>query len=332
MLRASTSRLPVVFTGISSGGKKLEIAVELVLKVDEKRRRLVKASVHAKLSDEEVVRLYDMFRLDTRRLDSALSRLPGKDLGIGKRVVLVGCGALGSGIAVMLAKAGVSRLVLVDHEILGWENIRRHELGGEWVGVSKAAGLKSRIERSVPDMIEVLAYNEKFQTVLGRVPAVLKDVDLVISATGDWGCDVAVEDAARVADPTIATIFTWTEAFALATHAVLLSGSSAKLTDGFDVAGSFSGTASIAARAAPAECGNVTTPFGAIETSQSQTLAARLALEFLAGRHDGADVWRTWTADASMLEDADGRWTEYWVKERGEPPTLGGVSEGTWKF
>jgi molybdopterin/thiamine biosynthesis adenylyltransferase len=333
MLRACPTRLPIVFSGSTGDGRKSEIAVELVLIRDEKGRSLTKARVQAKLPDEDVIRLYDAFPLNTRRLDSALSRLPGNDIATtGRKVVVVGCGALGAGIAVMLAKAGVSRLVLIDPELLGWENIRRHELGGEWVGAAKATALKSRLERSMPDMMEVVAFTDTFQTTLGKVPGLLNDVDLVISATGDWGCDVAVEDATRAVRPAVPTIYTWTEAFALAAHAVLLSGSARRFTEGFDATGSFSGKASNASRKVPPECGNATSPFGAVEISQSQALAARLALELISGRHDGADVWRTWTAEASTLEDANGRWTEYWLESRGQPPALGGVSEGSWTF
>lgn len=333
LLRARPKRLPVIFSGTGPKGRSFKVAVELLVKSDTKGRPPVKARVHSKLSNEEVVRLYCASPLDTRSLDEALTRLPDSSLATTrKKIVIVGCGALGSGIAMMLAKAGVTRLVLIDPELLGWENIRRHELGAEFVGAPKTEALKTRIERSVPEIEEVIAIQGTVQEALKAKPDLLTDADLAIAATGDWGSDLFLSRAASKREPALPAIYTWTEAFALATHAVLLLGRNGQFVDGFDVAGSFKGKASHANRKAPPECGNTTSPFGAVEVAQSQALAAKLALELLAGRHSGTDVWRTWTTEKSTLEDAEGKWTDYWIDNRGQPPALGGVSEGAWKF
>jgi len=86
-------------------------------------------------------------RLVTQRMDSSSSRLPeGVQRQIAAaKIIVVGCGALGSGVARMLAQAGVEHLHLVDPEKLGWENIRRHELGGGAVGYGKAEALANSI-------------------------------------------------------------------------------------------------------------------------------------------------------------------------------------------
>lgn len=333
LLRTCPRRLPIVLSGKSPGGRRFDVAVELVLRTDDKNRPLVKAKVQTKLPDEEVIWLYDATPLDTRSLDAAQTRLADKPLAaLRKKVVIVGCGALGSGIAMMLAKSGIARLTLVDPENLDWENIRRHELGAEWVGVPKATALKTRLERSIPDLEKVVAYSGTLQMALASTPNLMTDADLVISATGDWAGDIFLNDTTRGYEPALPILYTWTEAFALATHAVLLSGGKGHLTDGFDVSGSFKGQASYTARQTPPECGNATSPFGAVEVSQSQALAVRLALEFLGGRHQGAEVWRTWTSEQSTLVDAEGGWSEYWLENRGQPPAFGGISEGAWAF
>lgn len=332
-LRTSPTRLPILLTGRTSDDRTFEVAAELVLRTDPKGRRSLKARPQARLSNEDVVRLYDVTPLNTKRIDAALTRMPDRDQSsLSKKVVVVGCGALGSSIAVTLAKSGVSRLVLIDPETLDWENVRRHELGAQWVGRSKALGLKHRIERSVPDIVEVVAYDGLVEDALTSVPDILADADLIVAATGEWGSDMFINQAARERTPALPALFTWTEAYALATHAVLLSGTAGDIPDGFDVVGNFKGKASHAGRKPPPECGNVTSPFGAVEVAQSQALATKLALEFLAGRHAQADVWRTWTSDHSSLSNADGTWTDYWLEGRGVPPALGGVSEAAWKF
>ncbi|PWW03840.1 E2/UBC family protein B [Hoeflea marina] len=326
-LRACPSRLPVLFSGTKPDGAAVKVAVELVIRRDNSGRPLSKAHVQSKLANDDVIALYDIAPLNTQHLDAALTRLPGAAPGpMHKKVAIIGCGALGSGIAVMLAKAGVSRFILVDQDLLGWENIRRHELGAEWVGVSKTAAIKARIEKSLPDIEQVGAYACGIQGLLASSPKLLDDVDLVISATGDWAADVFISDSV-----TLPTLYSWVEAYALAGHSVAISGKEGRFTDGFDEVGNFKGRASVAGLKMPLECGNATSPFGAIELAQSQAVASRLALEVLAGRHDG-DVWRTWTAEEIVVQQAEGRWTNYWLETRGKPPVLGGVTEWKWAF
>jgi len=333
LLRARPRRLPVIFTGTGPNGRVFKIAVELVVRQDAKGRPPVKTREQARLDDKDVLYLYDTFRLDTRNLDAALTRLPDHDLAtVQKKVVIVGCGALGSGIAMLLAKAGVTRFVLIDPELLGWENIRRHELGAEFVGEPKAIALKGRIERTIPDVEIVQAIASSYQQAIESHPDLVEGAHLVIVATGDWGCDAFIDHALSARDQALPAIYTWTEAFALATHAVFISGTDGKFVEGFDLSGNFKGKASKASREIPPECGNTSTPFGAVETAQSQALAAKLALEFLAGRHNGDNLWRTRTCERSTFDDAQGTWTEYWLEHRGDPSELGQVFEAGWKF
>jgi molybdopterin/thiamine biosynthesis adenylyltransferase len=332
MLRACPSRLPIVFAGTKPDGSRVNVALELVRRRDLKGRPLEKTHVQAKMADNDVIRLYDVAPLNTRHLDSALSRMPNTAAASElRKVAIIGCGALGSGIAVMLAKAGVQRFILVDQDLLGWENIGRHELGAEWVGVAKTSALKSRMERSIPDIRQVDSYACGIQELIALKPSLLHEVDLVVSATGDWAADASISNAVADHGHSTPVLYSWMEAFALAAHTVVISGKKARFTDGFDQVGNFKGKASSASLKVPAECGNTTSPFGAIELAQAQALSSRLALEVLEGKHD-RDVWRTWTAETSVVEYAGGRWTDYWIERRGEPPELGGVSEGLWEF
>lgn len=332
LLRAGPSRVPIILTGTKPDGTRVAVGVELVRRRDLKGRPLEKAHIQAKLADNDVLSLYDVVPLNTRHLDSSLSRLPDPaSASVQRKVMIVGCGALGSGIAVMLAKAGVSRLILVDQDVLGWENIRRHELGAEWVGVAKSRALKSRIEKSIPDIEQVDFHTSGIQALLQSKPDLLDGVDLVISATGDWGADVFISDVAAQLKTPLPVLYTWMEAYALAAHFAVIDGSKGRFTDGFDDVGNFKGKASVAGLKLPTECGNITSPFGAIELAQSQAVASRLALEALAGRHQ-SDIWRTWIAEDSVVRYAEGAWTEYWLEQRGQPPTLGGIFEGSWEF
>ena len=66
-----------------------------------------------------------------KRQDKAfLLERAGGDLKLqSKRVVLVGCGAVGSYIAQEIAKTGIQELVLIDHDKFEANNLYRHTLG-----------------------------------------------------------------------------------------------------------------------------------------------------------------------------------------------------------
>jgi molybdopterin/thiamine biosynthesis adenylyltransferase len=66
------------------------------------------------------------------------------------RVLVVGCGALGSVIAEQLARAGVGSLVLIDRDVVEWTNLQRQTLFDESYArdaAPKAVAAKRRLER-----------------------------------------------------------------------------------------------------------------------------------------------------------------------------------------
>jgi ThiF family len=249
----------------------------------------------------------------------------------GAKVVVVGCGALGSGVARMLAQAGVEHLRLVDPENLGWENIRRHELGGRAVGLGKAQALAGTIRANLPMIGFVQGYKMTFATFAREHPEALRQADLIVSCTGDWTADASVEHALTQPGYQALAVYGWMEAHALAAHAVLVSNSSARLSDGFDEHGEFRLPAVAGGKPPPPECGGASTPFGAIELSNAQALVARLAIDALRGL-DCAPAWRSWLADAAAFEEADAAVASGWVAKRGQPGEIGGLFSGDWAF
>ena len=82
--------------------------------------------------------------------DDRLMRTPfGKALS-NRRVVVVGCGSLGSFVAVALAQEGVGYLALVDSDIHEPGNSVRHQVGIPSFGQSKAEALAKRIHSLIP--------------------------------------------------------------------------------------------------------------------------------------------------------------------------------------
>ena len=76
----------------------------------------------------------------------------------------------------MLAKAGVGRLLLLDDDVLKWENIGRHLLGADRVGKSKSKALAEFLRRQLPHLEatpEPLTWEEFYE----KLPAELEQCD-----------------------------------------------------------------------------------------------------------------------------------------------------------
>lgn len=332
LLRTGVTRLPCIFRAKADNGRIFIVALELCRKGHFVGRRAPRRRNLSTISTEDLFDQYTVKILPTKDLKVSDSRLPvsGSALATSK-VVIVGCGAVGSGIAMMLAKSGVGNLVLIDPDRLGWENIRRHELGSHFIGLSKASGLKKVLLGSLPDMRSVEAYDLTVQDSLNLKPNLFDKSDIVISATADWGGDAFLSALFETHKEFPPVLYTWTEVFGLATHAVLMTSRTRKFIDGFDSTGNFKLKASHALKQTPPECGNTSSPFGSIELAQGQAMASRLALEYLNGNVRD-DVWRSWTADNLTLQHAEGSWTDDWLKINGSPSQHGEVSENEWVF
>jgi len=104
----------------------------------------------------------------------------------GKHVVLVGCGAIGGYLSLVLAQLGAGlgggSLALVDGDHLNHRNIARHRCGLDKVGLRKATACKREIEQSFPDL-SVTALDRDVSSLKNRVMR----AELAIDATGEQG-------------------------------------------------------------------------------------------------------------------------------------------------
>lgn len=271
---------------------------------------------------------YSMQRLRTSRLDSAASRslidVPGLE---GKRVIVVGCGAIGGGVSRFLAKAGVGRFDLVDRELLGWENIRRHELGARGVGFFKANALATNLRKDFPEIVNVRPYRMTIQDLILSGSNIVEGADLIVAATGSLHADSYIDELARQFDHPIPVVFGWMEAWGVAGHALLLNGNGARFIDGFDE-GMPRRPSSQSVRSPPKECGNGTTPFGSTEVAAVQAMIADLSLDRLLDPGIN-DTWRTWWTSDRNLARAEGRWTSDFNAVK-HASSLSGILERPW--
>ena len=114
----------------------------------------------------------------------------GREPGIEpKRVAIVGAGSVGSKVAEILLRSGVTRLTLNDGDVMLPDNIERHVLDWRDVGVRKVHALKRRLLRIVPGAdIEVVAENLNWQRSAKnhalQIAAIARS-DVIVDATGD---------------------------------------------------------------------------------------------------------------------------------------------------
>ncbi|WP_419919557.1 HesA/MoeB/ThiF family protein [Candidatus Poriferisocius sp.] len=97
----------------------------------------------------------------------------------GKRVLLCGCGALGSWIAELLVRAGVSHLTVTDLATVGPDLLVRQNYTEDDVGFPKVSQLAARL-RALSDDVEV---NPRYEPSQGRVAEDVANHDLIIDAT-----------------------------------------------------------------------------------------------------------------------------------------------------
>ncbi|WP_408009353.1 thiazole biosynthesis adenylyltransferase ThiF [Pseudalkalibacillus sp. A8] len=114
-----------------------------------------------------------------------------------KHVLIVGAGALGTGNAEALVRAGVGKLTIVDRDYVEWSNLQRQQLYGEKDAVDrlpKAIAAKSRLSLINSD-VEIEAH------ILDATPEELENlitgVDLILDATDNFDTRMMINDISQ---------------------------------------------------------------------------------------------------------------------------------------
>lgn len=86
-------------------------------------------------------------------------------------IVVAGCGAVGSWTVLALAKMGCSNITIIDHDLVGEENIGPQVYGPGDIGNKKVDALSRIIEKSIG--LKVKKFSNKAEDVLGLVDKVI---------------------------------------------------------------------------------------------------------------------------------------------------------------
>jgi molybdopterin/thiamine biosynthesis adenylyltransferase len=231
------------------------------------------------------------------------------------RVVIAGCGSVGGYIALLLARAGVSRLTLVDPDSFELGNTYRHACGlAGQRGQKKVDALKSEIERLVPYVI-VEAVPERIESFLGARDELLSQHDLVIAATGAPMTELHLNELIWSAKANPPMVVAWLEPLGLGGHILIThvpeqhgNGCFECLFDRPVEGGPIVNRASFASPDAVYTrdllgCGGPHLPFADLDAQRTAECTSRLALRVLRREIDSARLI-SWKGDVRPFESA----------------------------
>jgi len=108
------------------------------------------------------------------------------------KVAVAGLGGLGSNIAVMLARAGVGKLLLVDFDAVEMSNLNRQHYDRTHIGMLKTDALRMQIKRMCP-FIDIETCSEKVTEE--NVHEIFREYPIVCEAFDDPVCKAVLVNA-----------------------------------------------------------------------------------------------------------------------------------------
>ena len=160
--------------------------------------------------------------LYTKRNDYlALTQSIGNDTSIvGKKVLLVGAGSLGSYVAFELVKNGISSLTVFDGDILEEENILRWAYGGLGKGANKAKTLELLLNLLHPQIrVTAVPKNIDEEEIVEQSAF----VDMVIVTIGNSDIQLKLNRALKAVRSSVPVIYVWLEAGGKNSHIMLVN-------------------------------------------------------------------------------------------------------------
>ncbi|THE10867.1 thiazole biosynthesis adenylyltransferase ThiF [Bacillus timonensis] len=114
-----------------------------------------------------------------------------------KHVLIIGAGALGTGSAEGLVRAGIGRLTIVDRDYVEWTNLQRQQLYSEEDAVNrlpKAVAAKQRLEK-INSEVDIQA--DVMDVSIQEIENIIDNVDLIIDATDNFDIRMLLNDASQ---------------------------------------------------------------------------------------------------------------------------------------
>lgn len=215
--------------------------------------------------------------------------MPDSKAGLaGKRVLLIGCGAIGGHLADLLAKSGAGflggTLMLSDLDTLSVGNIGRHVLGFGDLERKKTSAIRQQLFDRYPriDVAEV--------TDQDVIRAGMAGVDLVVDATGNQALSLYLNELKLKEKFDAPIVFAWVAGAGCGAQAYLFSGDRDACLNCLDysVPGGSSSVMrkeyEITLKNSAGSCGDWLVPFSATAAMHAAALATDLAVGWAKGK------------------------------------------------
>ena len=143
------------------------------------------------------------------------------------KVVIVGCGSLGSNLAMSLVESGINNLDLIDNEKLSSGNIYRHlcSFDDALEMKYKVDAVKDKLIRHCPKLNCNVNQNDVL-TVLKNDISVFSEQDLIILAIGNLSVEKRISYLCKIGIIRSPILLIWMEPYGVAGHALFVHPSS----------------------------------------------------------------------------------------------------------
>ncbi|HKT29157.1 ThiF family adenylyltransferase [Dyella sp.] len=256
---------------------------------------------------------FDAAWVHGRGLNQALPKLQAA------KVLLLGCGSLGSQVAVRLAQSGVGHLTLVDPDKLSPANVGRHALGVAETGQNKAVALATELRHRFSHMHAVEGHGVPWQQFYHKHPDLFEAFDLIVACIGEWSAEGPLAEWQRREGGERPVVYGWLDERGTAAHALVLTGNVPGLSCVLGSDGNLRVPETIwqnrgAIQSEPA-CGTLFQPYGPIDMALAETLVSKLCLDVLIGSVS-APRHRIYATSTEQLTAAGGKWSDEHLKHR----------------
>jgi ubiquitin-protein ligase len=141
-------------------------------------------NIYGDIEDRKII------RFTTIQIPEHKNRLPENFFSLSdKKVGVVGCGSVGSKIAVSLCRSGVGNFLFIDEDIFFPDNVVRNDLDLSYVGVHKTEALQDRLRKINPNVdtqtLRLSLGGQESASSMSMAMESLGNCDLIVDATAE---------------------------------------------------------------------------------------------------------------------------------------------------
>lgn len=257
-------------------------------------------------SRDEKITKFNIKRLDRHRIIRRavdMEVLKEKD----SYCVIVGCGSVGSTLAMLLAKSGCQKFTLIDPDELKEENVARHLCGLHQVATTKTKveAVKQSLEKHLP-FVDCDIRSKDVAEVLISEPQIFDSANIMIFATANMAAERRANDFFKT-KKNKPVIYLWIEPYGVAGHVLYIctkEGGCYRCC--FDGNGDFRfavGEKGQHPLSREAGCQSTFTPYGAVDVEMFCSIACKVIIKILQNPPEQSTLF-TWISDKEQFECA----------------------------